>query len=249
MRHPALLPNRTPRGVQWPEGPHSCTPQVPPVSVIPLTCPATTALGARTLALRPTDPPESTGTMSACWQAEDEEAARWGNLCHREPTSTSRIWELLPLLQNLAKGGRKEHFWFGTSELHTKTGSETGGGDRGVGEPGSGMLKGHRGHLDPPEMCISFQPSNFPEAPWKFPWPSVQTAPAEMPPLEPAKHKSEPCTNTPENRGLQEILTHFTPFKALINLRSTSCEVGFFFYVCVFPSDITCLYAALQFPF
>lgn len=66
----------------------------------------------------------------------------------------------------------------------------------------------------------------------------MPTVPAETPPLEPAKHKSEPCTNTPENRGLQEILTHFTAFKALIKLRSISS--GFlYFYVCAFPSDRT----------
>lgn len=66
----------------------------------------------------------------------------------------------------------------------------------------------------------------------------MPTVSAETPPLEPAKHKSEPCTNTPENRGLQEILTHFTAFKALIKLRSISS--GFlYFYVCAFPSDRT----------
>lgn len=99
------------RGVPWLP---TCTPRVPPAPVIPPPCPATTALGARTWALGPTNPPGTTCTMPAV-QAEGRRGGSpaWKPLAerrHPECISTPAIWELLCLAKNLAKGVREERF-------------------------------------------------------------------------------------------------------------------------------------------
>lgn len=101
-------------GVPWLP---TCTPRVPPAPVSPPPCPATTALGARTWALGPTNPPGTTCTMPAV-QAEGRQGGSpaWKPLAerrHPECISTPAIWELLSLAQNLAEGVREERFWFG----------------------------------------------------------------------------------------------------------------------------------------
>lgn len=204
------------RGVPWLP---TCTPRVPPAPVIPPPCPATTALGARTWALGPTNPPGTTCTMPGVETSGGAKASRM----HLNPRDLGTSL----LSQKSSQRGQGGAF-LAKPEPRTQTSTERGRDDGGVGEPSSGMLKGENTATTYTHHRILFiffslmssqnHLENFlipSHDPWREQPPQRRLPQSQL-------TSSKPHENAPKNGGLQEILINLTAFKALIKIRSSS---------------------------